>query len=107
MTENRTPPLKDLGSFQRQAVAVTSEDLVRLGTLPTGELPLLAEPASPGIHLVSWASANRQFLEEKLQKHGGILFRGFELREAEDLEAFIQAVSGESLEYRGALLSPA
>jgi alpha-ketoglutarate-dependent taurine dioxygenase len=99
MTENRTPPVKDLGSFQRQ-VTVTSENLVRLGTLGTGELPLLAEPANPGIHLVSWASANRQFLEEKLQKYGAILFRGFDLREPEDLEAFIQAVSGESLEYR-------
>lgn len=100
MTENRTPSLNGPGSFQRRAVTVTHENLVRLGALDGGELPLLVEPAGPGIKLASWASANRQSLEEKLQKHGGILFRGFDLREPEDLETFIRAISGESLEYR-------
>jgi len=73
---------------------------VRLGSLPTGELPLLVEPAAPGVDLAAWAAAHRPLIEEKLHKHGGILFRGFGLREPENLETFIQAVSGESLEYR-------
>lgn len=80
--------------------AVNNESLVRFSALPAGELPLLAEPDAPGVNLVSWASAHQPLLEEKLQKHGGILFRGFGLREPEDLENFIQAVSGKSLEYR-------
>ncbi len=100
MTESRTPSLRSRGVFQRHAVTVASEDLVRFGALLGGELPLLAEPAAPGVSLASWAAANRPLLEENLQKHGGILFRGFDLREPEDLETFIQAVSGESLEYR-------
>jgi alpha-ketoglutarate-dependent taurine dioxygenase len=100
MSENRTPSLRNLGSFQRRPVAVNSERLVRFGKLSTGELPLLVEPTAPGVDLASWASANRPLLEEKLQLHGGILFRGFHLREPEDLETFIRAVSGESLEYR-------
>jgi alpha-ketoglutarate-dependent taurine dioxygenase len=100
VTESRTPPLRSLGSFQRRAVTVTSENLVRFGALPTGDLPLLVEPAAQGVSLASWASANGPLLEEKLQKHGGILFRGFNLREPEDLETFIRKISGESLEYR-------
>ncbi len=100
MSEDRIPSLKSLGSFQRRAITVTSDNLVRFGSLPTGELPLLVEPASPGTHLISWAAANRQVLAEKLHKYGGILFRGFDMREPEDLERLIQAVSGESLEYR-------
>jgi hypothetical protein len=81
-------------------MTVTRESLVRFGALPIGELPLLAEPAAPGVDLAAWAATSRQLLEDKLQKHGGILFRGFGLREPEDLESFIRAVSGESLEYR-------
>jgi alpha-ketoglutarate-dependent taurine dioxygenase len=73
---------------------------VRFSSLSTGTLPLVVEPAGPGIDLVTWAAANRDLLEEKLRSHGGILFRGFGLREPEDLERFIRAVSGDSLEYR-------
>jgi alpha-ketoglutarate-dependent taurine dioxygenase len=65
-----------------------------------GDLPMLVEPAAPAVDLMAWAAANRSLLEEKLQRHGGILFRGFGLREPEDLEAFISAVSGRALEYR-------
>lgn len=65
-----------------------------------GDLPLLIEPAAVEVDLMAWASSNRDLLEAKLRQHGGILFRGFNLQGAEDLEAFIRAVSGESLEYR-------
>jgi alpha-ketoglutarate-dependent taurine dioxygenase len=86
--------------MKRRAVSVSSEALVRFGTLPTGDLPLLIEPASPGVDLIAWAASNRALLEEKLQQHGGILLRGFGLQGPEDLDAFIHAVSGESLEYK-------
>jgi len=94
-------PLKSLEGFKRRAVSVTSETLVKTGPLfPEGDLPLLIEPAAPGVDLASWAAANRPMLDEKLLHHGGILFRGFNLHEPEDLEKAIQAISGESLEYR-------
>jgi alpha-ketoglutarate-dependent taurine dioxygenase len=79
---------------------MATENQVRFGSLPIGELPLLAEPAGPGVDLAAWAAAHRDLLERELQRHGGILFRGFDLREPEDLEAVIRAVSNESLEYR-------
>ena len=95
-----SPPPKSLGAIKRRAVTMSSEALVRFGFLPIGDLPLLVEPASLGVDLMAWAAANRDLLEEKLQQHGGILFRGFNLQGPEGLEAFIRAVSGESLEYR-------
>jgi alpha-ketoglutarate-dependent taurine dioxygenase len=66
----------------------------------SGDLPLLVEPVGQGGDLVAWARANRELLEEKLRRHGGILFRGFDLQGPDDLDAVIRAVSGESLEYR-------
>lgn len=97
--DSASPP-KGLAGLRRRAVTVSSEDLVRFGSLPTGDLPALAEPAGLGVDLAAWAASSRQRIEEKLHRHGGILFRGFGLSEPEHLEAFIRAVSGESLEYR-------
>jgi alpha-ketoglutarate-dependent taurine dioxygenase len=92
-------PLRS-GGFRRRVVTLSTEALVRFRPFATGDLPLLAEPEGPGVDLVSWAGSNRELLEAKLARHGGILFRGFNLRGPEDLESFIEAVAGESLEYR-------
>lgn len=96
----QAPPLKRLGAVRRRAVTVSTEALVRFGSLPIGDLPLLIEPARPGVDLPGWAASNRELLEEKLLVHGGILFRGFGLQGPEDLSAVIHAVSGELLEYK-------
>lgn len=93
--------LKGLGGIKRRAVAVSSESLVEIRPLfPDGNLPLLVEPAVPGASLTSWASSHRGLLAEKLIEHGGILFRGFAIGEPQDLEEFIRAVSGSTLEYQ-------
>jgi alpha-ketoglutarate-dependent taurine dioxygenase len=99
MSSEKGQSIGRLGGVRR-AMTVTGESLVRYGFLPTGDMPLLIEPASTGVDLITWAGMNRDLLEEKLQKHGGILLRGFGLRLAEDLETFINAVSGKALEYR-------
>lgn len=80
--------------------SLASEVGVRFGSLPTGDLPLLVEPTSPGVDLMAWAAAHRELLEDNLHSRGGILFRGFNLQEPEELEAFIRAFSGGALEYR-------
>ena len=92
-------PPRSLGA-QRRAVTISSESLVRFSSPPAGDLPLVVEPAGPGVDLMAWAGANRGQLEGQLRRHGGILFRGFNLQGPEDLEAFIRAVSGGTLEYR-------
>lgn len=93
-------PLKVLGGIRRRAVSVASEALVQTGPLfPGSELPLVVRPAIQGVDVQEWVRTNCPLLNEKLLQHGGILFRGFPLHEPTDLESFIQAVSGESLEY--------
>lgn len=99
--DTRKPSLGSLGRIGRRAVNISSEQMVNLRPLFTdGDLPLLVEPAVPGVDLAAWASSHRSLLDEKLLHHGGILFRGFGLRGAADVERMIQAASGESLEYR-------
>jgi alpha-ketoglutarate-dependent taurine dioxygenase len=93
--------LKKMGAVRRQAVSVSGDDLVKTGPLfHDSDLPLLVEPNVPGLDLVSWASGNRELLDEKLLRHGGILFRGFNVQDAAGLEAFVRAVSGTALEYK-------
>jgi alpha-ketoglutarate-dependent taurine dioxygenase len=66
-----------------------------------GELPLVIKPAQQGLDLIAWAESHREFISAHLAHHGAILFRGFELNTADDLEGFIKATSGgHMLEYR-------
>jgi len=96
-----SPLAAGLGSIRRRAVGGASEELVRSRPLfAAHDLPLLVEPAAAGVDLAGWAAASHAFLEEKLARHGGILFRGFPLREPAELEAVIGAACGQSLEYR-------
>jgi alpha-ketoglutarate-dependent taurine dioxygenase len=100
-SETAKPSLGSLGGIRRRAVSVSAESLVKMAPLfPDGDLPLVIEPAVSGLSLAAWAETNRALIDEKLLHHGGILFRGFGLEEPADLEHVIQAVSGESLEYR-------
>ena len=65
-----------------------------------GRLPAIVRPAVVGgVELTSWAAAHRPFLDRLLLERGGVLFRGFDLRDEADLERFIVAVSGPPLPY--------
>lgn len=100
--ETKKRSLKDMGALRRRsAVTAMGEELVRTGPLREGtELPLLVQPAVEGVDLRAWAAAHRDWIEERLLRHGGLLFRGFAMDSPEDLERFIAAVAGETLEYR-------
>src|SRR5262249_7769583 len=77
MTDGATgagPP----AAVKRRAVTISSESLVESRPLfPQGGLPLLVEPRVPGLDLAAWAAGHRSFIEEALQRDGGVLFRGF------------------------------
>ena len=104
MTQDATsapPPSIGLGGLKRRSIGVSPESLVEIGPLFAGTtLPLLVEPRLHGVDLAAWAAANRTLLEEKLSRHGGILFRGFAIDGPALLEGFIRGVSGGALEYR-------
>jgi alpha-ketoglutarate-dependent taurine dioxygenase len=86
---------------KRKAVKVSAEGLIRAELLrPETRLPLLIQPVIKGISLAAWAANNQAYVEKQLLEHGGILFRGFDVREAPQFEEFIRNVSGELLEYR-------
>jgi alpha-ketoglutarate-dependent taurine dioxygenase len=92
---------KPAGGFKRRSISVSTESLVKVEPLFTDRaLPLLIEPRMPDLNLVAWAADNRGFVEERLLRHGGILFRNFHVQDAAVLESFIRAVSNEALEYR-------
>jgi len=105
MTEMLESPKRSLGGLsrtRRRAVEATStEELVRTGALSPGqELPLLVEPAVEGVDLLAWAADHRGWVEERLARHGGILFRGFALDGPAHLERFVGVVAGAALEYK-------
>lgn len=94
------PGLKGPGASRRRLVSVSQESMVGAAPLFAGRrLPLLVTPRGEGVDLTAWAAANGDYLAERLSAHGGILFRGFGLKTAEEFHRFIAAVSGEALEY--------
>ncbi|MBA1200986.1 amino acid adenylation domain-containing protein [Pseudomonas capeferrum] len=81
--------------LKKSQVRTTTETLrpIRESLLvPTQDFPLVLEPTDPDLDAVRWIEANRPYLEEKLARHGGILFRGFSIRDSQAFEAFAEAV---------------
>ncbi|MFY9554817.1 MAG: TauD/TfdA family dioxygenase [Blastocatellia bacterium] len=88
-------------TFGRKAISVSQEALVGVSRLNKhANLPLIIQPRVEGIDLQAWAGRNRGQINSFLLNHGGILFRGFNLSEADEFEGFVKIVSSELLEYR-------
>lgn len=89
----------------REQIASVTENLlsseaINISCMQAGRmLPLLIEPATSTTDLIAWAEDNRSALESLLLRHGGILFRGFNLSTPEEFEEFITTVSGNLLDY--------
>ncbi len=96
----RRPFGRDLASVKRKALHISQHDLVKTSELRPGRaLPLLAEPSVGRVDLAAWVAGRREWVAERLSEHGGILFRGFGVREAAEFETLVRALSGELLEY--------
>jgi alpha-ketoglutarate-dependent taurine dioxygenase len=92
---------KGLKSSGRKTVTLSQENMVKTGYLIESDtLPLVIQPSVEQLSLPAWAMNNTEFIERQLLKHGAILFRGFDVKSAEEFGAFIKSVSGELLEYR-------
>ncbi len=84
---------KSLGAIRRKAVDLSQFSPVRETQLGESELlPLVMEPAADQVDLAEWASNNRDYVNSKLHKHGGVLFRGFGLSTPEDFERVAAAI---------------
>src|SRR5262249_54613559 len=102
MKDNVLPVAEKLrpSSARRKPFSVTRGGLVT-AELPEGggELPLVIRPSIEGLDLVTWALSNREFIQTHLLKHGGILFRNFNISSPEVFEQFVAACSAELLPY--------
>ena len=82
----------DFRTFSRRPVSGAPEKLVKVDTLNKAQsLPLLITPAIEGVNLVQWAENNRELIETRLRKHGGLLFRNFDVKEVTHFEQFVKA----------------
>ena len=73
--------------FKRKAHDLAELTLVKTRVLGPGEtLPLVMEPGMNNLDLAEWAADNRALIESKLLLHGGLLFRGFNLKTVADFE---------------------
>src|SRR2546430_10766940 len=88
----------------RRPVPSDPAKLVTFGSLecsrPQGcELPLLGTPAVCGVDLCSWVASERAEVDAALLRHGGILFRNFEITSTEQFRQFVTSASDAPLPY--------
>jgi alpha-ketoglutarate-dependent taurine dioxygenase len=80
-------------------------DRVKTFFLDDAQLPLVIEPTSnfsTKEQVFDFLQENQNHLKELLLKHGGLLFRGFPLQDAEDFSACIKNLgTGQALDYIG------
>jgi alpha-ketoglutarate-dependent taurine dioxygenase len=87
---------KSLGTIRRATVNLSQFSPVKESTLGEGKaLPLILQPAVDHVDLADWVRTNREQLEQKLYKHGGFLYRGFDLKGPEDFERVAGAICQE------------
>lgn len=99
--EAHEKPQKRMPETRRKLVKPSGEGWVEpLVAQPGGTLPLILKPSLEGINLTDWAASNREIIEAQLLEHGGLLFRGFNLKQVSEFERFINAVSGAAVEYQ-------
>jgi len=75
-----------------------SYEQVRFFTLEN-EIPLVAQPITAGIKLSDWVRSNKALIDDKLEKCGAILFRGFDLPDQHAFEEVVKVISPRPLEY--------
>lgn len=63
------------------------------------EIPLVIRPQVDGLDLIAWSSANHDYIEQLLRKHGALLFRGFDVSSVSTFEQFIKVTAGDLYGY--------
>jgi len=87
---------KQFQTVKPQVVQLAGEKIVRTGLLhPDLSAPLVIEPVLNDADLIDWSRNNRELIERELGKHGALLFRGFNLASAAELERFAKVICPE------------
>jgi alpha-ketoglutarate-dependent taurine dioxygenase len=86
--------------MRRRKLSLSGEALVKTSFLQTDQtIPLVFEPALPGIDLAEWAAGNLEFLETQLLRHGAILFRGFPVQTVNAFRNFASVAAPNPVNY--------
>lgn len=86
--------------FQPKAISLSQEKLVKVSSIQEGgTLPLVIKPNFKDLSLSIWTKNNLEFINTNLLKHGGILFRGFDVKTQADFEEFINSVCSQPMAY--------
>lgn len=86
-------------STRPKAVSLLPEELVTRHMLDDLRFPLVLRPEVEGMDLTSWVKGQREDLEAELLKHGGLLFRGFDIHSVPAFEQLVQAFSTRLMDY--------
>jgi alpha-ketoglutarate-dependent taurine dioxygenase len=89
------------GSIKRRPLNITRRGLVITELSKAGGLlPLVISPSIERLSLVTWALSNRELIRTQLLKHGGILFRNFDIPSTAVFEQLVIACSADPLPYK-------
>jgi alpha-ketoglutarate-dependent taurine dioxygenase len=93
--------LDNLQNQKRQGIQLSTETWVKIAPLDREHsLPLVVSPKLKEVSLIHWVTEQAELVQEQLLKHGGILFRGFSIRDVAQFEAVMRTVTGDLLDYR-------
>ncbi|MEM6613590.1 MAG: TauD/TfdA family dioxygenase [Cyanobacteria bacterium P01_C01_bin.72] len=92
-TQKKSKLNKFLKAKPKAASLPSSEELVTTSFLqPSHSLPLVITPNIKDLDIFDWARNEKKFLEDKLLKHGAILFRNCQLNSVTDFEKLAQTI---------------
>lgn len=80
-------------------INLLEKPVVKEPLLKDGLLPLQISPADKTADLADWVTKNKKEFDADLVKHGGILFRGFNIDTVEAFNRFIQCFESAPLPY--------
>jgi hypothetical protein len=66
--------------------------------------PLILEPQVASTtyeQLIEWTSRNKKLVDGLMKRHGGVLFRGFEVTSPQRFNDFVESMGVEALPYVG------
>lgn len=89
-----------IAPLKRKAVVLSEDQLVKIEHSGANELPVVFRAQVEGINAAEWIKARREAIRNCLKIHGGILFRGFDVKGCEGFGEFVKSCSPELLEYK-------
>lgn len=98
--ERKESKLKKLLGTKPKALKLSQRTIVSESRLDARtSLPIVMHPEYEGVDLVSWTKQNRDTIESRLRKYGGMLFRGFDTRSLSSFEQFAEAIAPSLMSY--------